>query len=288
MAKNLNEGWEKRSRKYGTKIEGVLQKSLPLPINKYLHSWMLGKVKEVVPKGRAVKLLDLGCGYGRLSGPLLETFPNSRIIGVDIAQTYVALYNSNLAPRGKAIRGDIRNLPFKQSSFDVVFMVTTLMYLIDKKEQKKALLEIFRVLKKGGKFVIIENNITGYRFVTLGGLISRRKKNSDISSVVFSKSYLLKLIEKCGGKVGKTAGIPVWSIMLPFSLALCLVNNQIGKKFLQLLALFDKRLSSLFRSPANGRDKKQDRGQRKPLASVLGDVLLTFSLYVSYTGVKES
>lgn len=140
--KIIREFWEERSQEYGSKIEGVLPKSLPRPVNEYLHNWMLEQIKRVVEGREEAKILDLGCGYGRLSKEILDEFPKSRTFGIDVAQTYVNLYNQRLSPRGRAVKGDIRKLPFKDSSFDVVFMVATLMYLT-KKPNKKLLLKSY-------------------------------------------------------------------------------------------------------------------------------------------------
>lgn len=258
MTKDLIEAWEQRSKKYKTSIKGVLQKSFPPPLNQYLHWWMLEKVKNGIAQDRNILALDLGCGYGRLSKPLLKKFPKLSIKGVDISSTYVTLYNNDLEPRGKAIKADIVKLPFKSSTFDMIFVVTTLMYLTIIKDQRKAMMEIFRVLKRGGNFVIIENNKSGYNLITLGGLISKKDKTNK-TSVFFDKDYLLKLIEECGGRIKSTGGIPFWSMTLPLSLILCRINNWLGIKFLSVIWFLDKRLNSF----------------------------LTLSLYISYTGIKR-
>lgn len=188
-----------------------------------------------------------------MSKKILRDFSKVKIYGIDVAKGYVDLYNKDLSPRGKAMKADIRKVPFRDTTFDVVFMVTTLMYLIKKTDHKKAMKEIFRVLKPSGKFVFIERNPVGYGLVTLGGLIEtlRGKKYKEIKSVSFSKKYMLNLIEKSGGKVIHASGIPFWTLALPISFVI--------KKPIPKLRFLDEKLS----------------------------FLLTPSMYISYIGEKR-
>src|SRR3989344_2513093 len=215
--------WENRSLKFGARIEGVLLKSVPENINKYLSSWMLEQVEGMIKKESDFKVLDIGCGYGRLSGPLVNSFPGIKVFGVDIAQNYVDLYNKNLSPAGKACRADSRDLPFKDNFFDAVFVVTALMYLPTKDDQSKAISEMLRVLKPGGKFVVVERSSLGYEIFTLGGIIG-----------------------KYGARVESLRGIPLFTIMFQVILVLSLINANIGGIFLNLIKLADQQLSKFY------------------------------------------
>lgn len=259
MEESISDLWEKRSQIYETRIEGVLPKSFPPAVNGYLHRWMFRQVERVIPQENA-KVLDLGCGYGRLSEEILKDFPKSLTFGIDISDTYVSLYNKNLSPRGKASRGDIRKLQFSNASFEVVFMVTTLMYITNKKEQEKAMKEIFRVLKPGGKFVIIERNPKGYGLITLGGFINKLRGNKfrEITAVSFDKDYMKALISKSGGKIEITEGIPIWTLSLPLLIILSKLKININI-ILKLVSILDKVLKQL----------------------------LTPSLYIVYTGISK-
>ena len=157
--------------------------------------------------------------------------------------------------------GDISGLPFKSSFFDAAFIVTTLMYLIREEDQRKALKELFRVLKPNGKFVIIERNPTGQSIIMAGGLVSkiRGAKYREIESISFSSFYLSGLIEKCGGVVTRTSGLPAWTITLPVLILLSMIWKSGTKFLLRAIGAFDKRLSSC----------------------------LTPSLYISYIGKKR-
>lgn len=55
-------------------------------------------------------------------------------------------------------RGDVRNMPYPSNSFDVVLLLDILEDLAFE-DQPKALLEIHRVLKPGGYFVMSVPNL---------------------------------------------------------------------------------------------------------------------------------
>lgn len=261
MIGSIEREWEKRSREYGTRIEGVLPKSLPKLVNEYLDRWMYEQIKNVVPSSQAVKILDLGCGYGRLSQKLLRDFSKCQTFGIDVSQNYVEVYNKNLSPRGKAIKGDIRKPPFPNNYFDIVFMVTTLMYITKKQGQERAMKELFRVLKPGGSFVIIERNPTGHSIITLGSLVSkiRGKKFKEIKSVSFEKNYMESLIKESGGILNETNGLPFWTLFLPILIVFSKINQTLLKIILKILKFTDQKASSL----------------------------LTPSLYIAYIGEKN-
>lgn len=233
-----NRAWEERSRVYNDRIEGVLIKSFPKAVNNYLHRWMLDQIKKLIPDTE-VKILDLGCGYGRLSEPILKEFPKTKIYGLDISSRYVQLYNRKLAPRGKAIRGDLRALPFKDNSFDLVIVAVSLMYLTKKSDQEKAIREILRVLKKKGKFILIERNSLAFSLISLGGVVTLLRGSREITSVSFSKQYLSNLVKENGGTVTNYRGLPIWSLTLPLSLLLGKLNGNFLDKIFPLVWKLD-------------------------------------------------
>ena len=245
--KSTRKLWEERSKKFGLRKEGVLPKFLPPSVNAYLDNWMYDEVKKQTEKvvGKNIKVLDLGCGYGRISKRILSDFPHAITTGVDIAKSYVKLYNKELYPKGKAITGDIKKLPFADSSYDVVVVITTLMYLVKKEDRQKALQEIHRVLKPGGKFVVIERNIYGHGLVTLGGIVEklRGKRNKEITAVSFNKNYLAGLLSKHVGELEEMKGIPCWTLLLPFSIIISFLNNYLAGRLLVLIRIFDRLFS---------------------------------------------
>lgn len=259
--KKINEFWEKRSQKYGNRIEGVLLKSVPLSVNRFLNDWMYKEI-DVILKNSNLKILDVGCGYGRLTKQIVDKYPKITVFGIDISRNYIDIFNKSLGPKNKAFQSDIKKLPFEDNSFDVIFIVTTLMYMGDKFSQQQAVSEVFRVLKKGGSFVIIERCPLGYSIFTLGGLINkiRRKKHSEIPAVSFTPSYLTELINKSNGIVKKKHGLPIFTLSFQIIFSLSLINERLGKLLLDIINVLDIKLENFYFP----------------------------SLYISYTGKKKS
>lgn len=246
--KAIEEFWEKRSLKFGSNIVGVLIKSVPEVVNLYLHYWMLEKIETIIPENCKIKILDLGCGYGRLSNPLLIKFPKVTVFGIDLSQTYVDIYNQNLNPRGKAYKGDILKLPFNGNCFNIVFIVTTLMYLLSVEDQQKAIEEIFRVLKPGGKFAIIERSPLGYSIFTLGGIVNkvRGKTHSEIPAVSFNPNFLGRMIKKAGGEIENFQGIPSFTIFFPLIMIFSKINPNLGRMLLGIIKYVDKSFGKIY------------------------------------------
>jgi ubiquinone/menaquinone biosynthesis C-methylase UbiE len=109
---------------------------------------------------------DVGCGPGLLLIGAAKHLTTGRAVGVDIWKDRVetrnrpdvALENAQIegvADRVEVKDCDARQLPFEDSSFDVVLARTVLNYIDKKDERKKALLEMLRVLKPGGQLGLL-------------------------------------------------------------------------------------------------------------------------------------
>jgi SAM-dependent methyltransferase len=99
-------------------------------------------------------LLDVPCGFGRHAIPLADA--GYRVVGVDRSQALLneARRRAGNSRRPKLSRADYRDLPFPDASFDAaVNLFSSLGYLGDE-EDTKALAEIGRVLRPGGRLVI--------------------------------------------------------------------------------------------------------------------------------------
>ena len=111
------------------------------------------------------KILDIGCGMGRASINLAKQLTTGRVIGIDIfrgvsgASPEPARRNAKIEGVADKVgfrHGNILNAPFKDNTFDVVNAGSVLHEIHGDKNQQKAMREIYRVLKPGGKFVTLE------------------------------------------------------------------------------------------------------------------------------------
>ena len=129
------------------------------------------KLAKVIIEGTADYLkiqdggvgLDVGCGSGALTIACAKKNPGAIMVGCDIwsgpykSEFSKKLCQDNARAEGVAnVRfeeGNAVNLPFEDESFDAVTSNYVYHNIVGKNKQK-LLLETFRVLKKGGVFVI--------------------------------------------------------------------------------------------------------------------------------------
>ncbi len=107
-------------------------------------------------KGRN-KILDIGCGIGVFE----QALPELNVFGLDISEAM--LREAKKRSNKHFVIGSAEELPFRNSSFDGAFMVTTLEFL---KNPKKAVEEVARVLTPSGKFILMLLNPESKYFKT--------------------------------------------------------------------------------------------------------------------------
>jgi ubiquinone/menaquinone biosynthesis C-methylase UbiE len=102
-------------------------------------------------------ILDVGCGGGRTLSKLAERATQGKVYGVDYSDASVAASKRTNARwieigRVEVQQGSVSNLPFPDGMFDLVTAVETHFWWPDLPGDMR---EIFRVLKPGGKLVIV-------------------------------------------------------------------------------------------------------------------------------------
>lgn len=106
-----------------------------------------------------MRILECGSGPGFLVEKLLNAFPASHVTGVEIDPYLVERSKETLAEIGadrcEIFEGSITSLPFVDNTFDFVIARLVLEHLPD---PVQAAQEMRRVLKTGGKVVVIDND----------------------------------------------------------------------------------------------------------------------------------
>jgi len=113
---------------------------------------------------RGDKILDAGCGAGRTTIAIAQVLPNATITAFDkfdadyIDEGGINLIKRNLKLAGIESRviietGDILKTPFNNNQFDAIVSSFMLDHL--RTGKKQALQESFRILKPGGRFLLI-------------------------------------------------------------------------------------------------------------------------------------
>jgi ubiquinone/menaquinone biosynthesis C-methylase UbiE len=168
------------------------------------------------------KTLDIGCGTGR-SLLFLEN-----AIGCDpsLEMLKIAREKTNF----QLTAAEAEELPFKDSSFDSVICIFTVLNLCD---YEQAIIEMNRVLKKGGTAVIsVTSSWEKKNYSMRERLLSRqesKKMNVRIYKErlrfhLFSKKDLIDVFERNGFSLREFKGIfifqkPYWGGHEPFTLA---------------------------------------------------------------------
>ena len=99
------------------------------------------------------KLLDIGCADGTITRRIAENKLRLRVWGVDYYRKAID-YAKSKKSRAIFICSDARKLPFKSNTFNFITCIETLEHIPN---SEKVLSEIYRVLKKKGTFIVIQD-----------------------------------------------------------------------------------------------------------------------------------
>jgi demethylmenaquinone methyltransferase / 2-methoxy-6-polyprenyl-1,4-benzoquinol methylase len=109
-------------------------------------AWRVAVAGEVPTN--AQRVLDVGTGTGKLAQAVSDRLPGGRVVGVDFA---LPMLLAGKPPRATA--ADALALPFPDGTFDAVTSAFVVRNLAD---VQRGLAEQARVLKPGGRLVILE------------------------------------------------------------------------------------------------------------------------------------
>jgi len=119
------------------------------------HIWRLkavARLKDIQPK----RILDVASGTADLAIAALKLNPDE-VIGIDLSENMLQVGRTKLDKKGikniTLMQGDSENLPFKDNEFDAI---TVGFGVRNYENLEKGLLEMKRVLRPGGKLVVLE------------------------------------------------------------------------------------------------------------------------------------
>ncbi len=155
--------------------------------------YSLGVLDSCCKTGR---LLDAGCGSGKFAIPL--RMRGFEVVAVDVSLNALKIAGKSIANRRLDIgllAANVYQMPFSDSSFDVIWCYGVLQHLL-LKEREAAIIECFRLLRKGGLLFI---EVLGEEDMRYGGSEVEPGTFSRKNGIVyhyFSKSELEGLLEK--------------------------------------------------------------------------------------------
>jgi len=152
--------------------------------NRYVYKSEINAIREILPDFKDG--IEIGVGSGRFAEPLGIKF------GIEPSYKMRKIAQS----RGiEAVDSAAENLPFKDCSFDLALMITTLCFLDD---ERKAFVEIYRILKPGGYFIngFVDKNSK------VGSVYQKNKQKSIFyrEAIFFTTEEVVKILKEVGFK----------------------------------------------------------------------------------------
>jgi len=97
------------------------------------------------------RVLDVGCGKGRFARVLKERHPEAEVWGLDLSAEMLRYVPPGIRTR----QGTMTDLPFEDGWFDAAYATESLEHAV---EIEAAVAEMCRVVRPGGRIVIIDKN----------------------------------------------------------------------------------------------------------------------------------
>ncbi len=141
------------------KPEGTLGKMMVNGMNSghaKMADWGMSHLPEMTP----AKVLEVGCGGGRNAGELAKRYPSAKVTAIDysdVSVTKATDYNKAVieAGRMRVKRGDVSNLQLPIDTYDLATAFETVYFWPG---LEKCFAEVYRVLKPGGVFMIVNES----------------------------------------------------------------------------------------------------------------------------------
>lgn len=175
------------------------------------------------------KVLDVGCGTGRLLNILREQ--SNQCYGLDVSEEMI----SKISDKKNLFVGSVFDMPFEDNFFDVV---TSMDLMVHFEDVEKILKEKLRVTKKNGKIIF---NIGSQEHYDLSKKIYGERFNAvyENNTKSLSKPYYKTISDSELSIIGKKFGYEIIK-SIPYNFFIsnilftsaCLKNNDLNKKFM--------------------------------------------------------
>ncbi|RJQ17945.1 MAG: bifunctional demethylmenaquinone methyltransferase/2-methoxy-6-polyprenyl-1,4-benzoquinol methylase UbiE [Nitrospiraceae bacterium] len=133
----------------------LLNKVLSLGIDGY---WRKVAVNQMPRTGGGLRFLDVATGTCDVALEIVKRCPDAKVVGVDFSKGMLRLGKEKVQKAGHQDRielrfADVVSLPFEDNAFDASIIAFGIRNV---QEYKKGISEMGRVVKSGGKVVILE------------------------------------------------------------------------------------------------------------------------------------
>jgi SAM-dependent methyltransferase len=224
---SVRDNWEQRAVESGSQLSGVLFRGLSTLANSVVDDWHTWLVRQVFLPNVAQdgQVLDLGCGYGRLSNVMADHRSDLVLTGQDIAMGYCSRFEQAI---GRCVQAEASQLPFIDESFDGILAVTCLMYVAP--ERISELLNRLRLLlRPGGVLLLLDPGLEVQRLVA-------RVRGAEASSPTGGQGFTCEeygQLAKGAGFIIRARGGNPWMSM---ALMIPGVAKAVGRRISSMLA----------------------------------------------------
>lgn len=162
------------------------------PMGQYRMKMRSEFIKRFINIKKGARILDLGCGLGNLTWYFKTV--KAKVIGVDISPQSIAYAKANIKSANITFQvQSAHNLDFIDNYFDAVIGNGILHHL----DLKKALPEILRILKPGGRIFFTEPNLINPEiFLEKEIPFLRKLVGNSPEEAPFSRWWIKKTLEK--------------------------------------------------------------------------------------------
>jgi ubiquinone/menaquinone biosynthesis C-methylase UbiE len=143
------------------------------------------------------RILDVGCGTGRLSARIVSMYRDARVVGIDASTGMIRNAGTAAAPcRARFAAAAAEQLPFADAAFGLVVVTLSVSHWCD---QAAGLAEIGRVMAPGATLVAADVT-PGWRFQPLIAWARRRKPwlRRGLPSLIAGSGFRVEYVEPIG------------------------------------------------------------------------------------------
>lgn len=142
------------------------------------------------------RILDWGCGTGRMTRWMAMLVPNSEVWGVDLQAPLIRWASEHLSPLCNFVTiTSVPHLPFEDNTFDLIAGGSVFTHIADLDDMW--LLELRRVLKPGGRMwltVLDKNSLREMQELGAAGGLGRLAQEIEDSGLVATDTNFSKLV----------------------------------------------------------------------------------------------
>lgn len=170
---------------FNGKDENLIRKDSPDTLRKHLRHYeiMMG---DLLIQKNIIKVLDLGCGDGKILYEFSKLYPEKSFVGIDLSDKNISIANQKYKSKNiNYFAGNILDFDLKLiDTFDIVYSFSFIQYF-EAKDMKCLIEQLSKIMKKGS--TLVHMSIPDKDHIYRTGL------SSDINILTIIKVFLVIL-----------------------------------------------------------------------------------------------